>query len=118
MKPSLVCALSLTLLLPALAGAQPRPAVRVLAERTVELPFSGQRLTLRETLDPATGTTRREAFVAGVPIDEQAALARERDARWDAIGNLDPALAAELDAAAAATLRMLVRFALDQPRTD
>ncbi len=70
------------------------PTCKVLASETVVLPFSGVTYQRAKMLDPETGVPRIACIVeGGFLADEESLLSVEREAKWQAIGAMDPALA-------------------------
>ena len=95
-----------------------RGAAQIVARKTLRLPYSGRELTAVKTLDPQTGKLESLAFERGAEADVAAALAAEEQARFAAIGNLLPALAKQLDAGGQERVKVLMRFAIEEPFLD
>lgn len=120
-RKTLVAALCCFALATSVPAASPNPTLggtEVVAQRTVRLPYSGRELVAVKALDSKTGQVRLLAFEHGVEVDHAAALAAEEEARWAALGNLLPELAARLDSKASEPVEVLIRFAIDEPVPD
>lgn len=100
------------------AWAAERSAPEIVAQRTLRLPYSGREVTSVKTFDPATGESKMLAFDKGAEVDYRSLLAAEEEARFAAIGNLQPSLAKRLDAGEAGTVKVLMRFAIEEPFLD
>jgi len=78
----------------------PRGRLQVGDQRSITLPLSGVTLDVATALDVGTGKIYEAALDAGGrPVDFTAAQKAEESARVARFGNLDPGLAARLDAA-------------------